>query len=85
MLLFTRKSTLIPPKTERNELIVELKDSGLTLEEIRYHPKVVRLSGHRILTFGRVAQIYRNEKRKGGDKDGPKKLHTRRNPTRRSC
>lgn len=68
MLLFTHKNTAIPPKTERNELIVRLKDSGKSLEEIANHPEVVRFSDNKILTLGRVSQIYR--KTKGGDKDG---------------
>lgn len=68
MLLSTHKNTAIPPKTERNELIVRLKDSGMSLEEITNHPEVIKLSDNKILTFGRVSQIY--TKAKGGDKDG---------------
>lgn len=58
-----------PPKTERNKLIVYLRDSGHTLKEISHNPDVIKLSDNVILTLSRVAQIYRTTK-KGGDKDG---------------
>lgn len=65
----------IPENKKRNDLIVQLKESGLTYKEISLHPQVIKLSNNQILTLSRVAQIYR--KRKGGDKDGKQNLHTR--------
>lgn len=66
--IIARPNKLIPTNTERNNLIVRLKDEGLTLRQISEHPEVIKLSNRRILTLSRVAQIYR--KTKGGDKDG---------------
>jgi len=53
-----------PPKTERNKLIVHLRDSGYTLKEVAHNPDVIKLSDNVILTLSRVAQIYRNTKRR---------------------
>jgi hypothetical protein len=57
----------IQENVRRNKLVVTLRDSGLTYDQIRVHPEVVKLTGG-VMTRQRVYSIYKVTKEKGGAK-----------------
>jgi hypothetical protein len=58
----------IEEKTARNALIYVLHQQGLTYNQIRNHPKVLELDGGiQIANNGRISQIIKKLKEKGGE------------------